>query len=56
MECGGRVVPIKKKTGDFSPARIQIAIIQIIASSVHEHPLVDPHVSHFMQVPFLTMV
>jgi hypothetical protein len=23
---------------------------------VHEHPVVDPHVSHFMQVPFRTSV
>jgi hypothetical protein len=25
-------------------------------SEAHEHPVVDPHVSHFMQVPFRTSV
>ena len=26
------------------------------AADGHEHPVVLPHVSHFMQVPFLTKV
>ena len=38
---------IADKTMTFARTPLQID---------HEHPVVDPHVSHFMQVPFRTSV
>jgi hypothetical protein len=47
------------KKGGLSAASIGFAWAgqqQPRAFKLHEHPVVDPHVSHFMQVPFRTKV
>jgi hypothetical protein len=50
LSVDGQVVSLKTRFALFGPA------VMMMFELDHEHPVVDPHVSHFMQVPLRTSV
>jgi dGTPase len=45
-----------RTVGHIHPRAVKILIRGSLYAAAHEHPVVAPHVSHFMQVPFRTKV